>query len=120
MLDYIVGLQPEMNELVEGSYLVESTSDLKDLVLPMDQKASILRTVSNYHKFFNAKDALGLTKEVCGYGTGLVLLFWGASGTGKTFCVNALAHDLGKKMLMVNFELLQKVSSLSLSLSLPL
>ena len=38
MLDYLVDLQPEMNELVEGSYLVTPSAEIEDLVLPQEQK----------------------------------------------------------------------------------
>lgn len=38
------------------------------------------------------------------YTRGLVLLFSGPSGTGKTLTANALASHLGMKVLLVNFN----------------
>ena len=46
MLDFIVGLQPEMEELVQGSYLITPKCELDHLVLPQDQKEAIHATVS--------------------------------------------------------------------------
>lgn len=35
------------------------------------------------------------------YGTGLVMLFWGESGTGKTMTANAVANHLHKRLLVI-------------------
>lgn len=37
------------------------------------------------------------------YGTGIVMLFYGKSGTGKTMLANAVANKLGKRILLINF-----------------
>ena len=39
---------------------------------------------------------------------GLVLLLCGPSGAGKTMTANAVAHKLGKKLLLVNFPVLAR------------
>ena len=45
------------------------------------------------------------------YGNGLTVLVYGPSGTGKTMMVNAIAASLGKKILLVNFPMLQRSGS---------
>eukprot|EP00656_Telonema_subtile_P056134 TRINITY_DN8907_c0_g1_i1.p1 TRINITY_DN8907_c0_g1~~TRINITY_DN8907_c0_g1_i1.p1 ORF type:complete len:564 (+),score=179.60 TRINITY_DN8907_c0_g1_i1:32-1723(+) len=104
MLDYIVGLQPEMEELVQGSYLITPKAHLDQLVLPQEQKEAILTTVNNYHCYYQQREKLGL-EDIQTTAT-LVLLLYGPSGTGKTFTVNAIASELNKKVLLVNFEML--------------
>ena len=52
----------------------------------------------------------------CGLGDempGLVFLFSGPSGTGKTMTVNAIAHQLSKRVLLVNFNAMVSGSSSS-------
>ena len=44
----------------------------------------------------------GLTESLP-YGNSLVIMLCGKSGTGKTMSVNAIAKELGKKVLMVDF-----------------
>ena len=61
--------------------------------------------VTNYHCFYQQRERLGL--DDVRHTATLVLLLYGPSGTGKTFTVNAIARHLGKKCLLVNFEMLQ-------------
>ena len=42
--------------------------------------------------------------EVINYGHGLVILFCGKSCTGKTMTVNAIATELKKSVLLVDFS----------------
>ncbi|GLE02341.1 hypothetical protein PINS_up018267 [Pythium insidiosum] len=106
VLDWVVGLDTEINELVEGSDLYAPKVRLDQVVLPEDHKATILRTVESYEAFRAFRKTSGLADTLT-YGTGLVLLLCGASGTGKTMTVNAVAHHLGKRVLLVDFPSLQ-------------
>ncbi|KAJ0393396.1 hypothetical protein P43SY_005410 [Pythium insidiosum] len=106
VLDWVVGLDTEINELVEGSDLYAPKVRLEQVVLPEDHKATILRTVESYEAFRAFRKTSGLADTLT-YGTGLVLLLCGASGTGKTMTVNAVAHHLGKRVLLVDFPSLQ-------------
>ncbi|TMW61087.1 hypothetical protein Poli38472_014548 [Pythium oligandrum] len=106
VLDWAVGLDTEINELVEGSDLYNPKVQLDQVVLPEEHKASILQTVESYEAFRKYRKKSGL-EDTISYGTGLVLLLCGASGTGKTMTVNAVAHHLKKRVLLVDFPSLQ-------------
>eukprot|EP00246_Nothoceros_aenigmaticus_P015199 TRINITY_DN6205_c0_g1_i3.p1 TRINITY_DN6205_c0_g1~~TRINITY_DN6205_c0_g1_i3.p1 ORF type:complete len:1045 (-),score=220.48 TRINITY_DN6205_c0_g1_i3:28-2925(-) len=103
MLDWIVGLDTEMNELVEGSHLYLPKISMSQVVLPEEQKDMLMKTVDNFAKFRQYRKRAGL-EDVISYGAGLVILLCGASGTGKTMTVNAVAHHLGKRVLLVDFH----------------
>ncbi|CAH0482292.1 unnamed protein product [Peronospora belbahrii] len=103
VLDWVVGLDTEMNELVEGSDLYTPKVQLDQVVLPEEHKSTILETVESYESFRQYRKKSGLEQAGMAYGAGLVLLLCGASGTGKTMTVNAVAHHLKKRVLLVDF-----------------
>eukprot|EP00644_Phytophthora_capsici_P011017 jgi/Phyca11/533016/estExt2_fgenesh1_pg.C_PHYCAscaffold_90208 len=107
VLDWVVGLDTEMNELVEGSDLYTPKVQLDQVVLPEEHKSTILETVESYESFRRYRKKSGLEQAGMAYGAGLVLLLCGASGTGKTMTVNAVAHHLKKRVLLVDFPSLQ-------------
>ena len=134
-------LDTEINEIVEGSNLYTPKVDLDQVVLPKKLLDELLTTVHNFETFKRyRKDAqledragtpllrLGFPPNVtrclvvwlsgclvvwlrAAYGAGLTVLVYGPSGTGKTMVVNGIAASLGKKILLVNFPMLQRSSS---------
>ena len=69
MLDFLVGLDTEFSDMVDGSHLYfPSAVQLEDVVLPDDQKKLIVETVENFAAYKKVRKALGLDK------TGLCLL----------------------------------------------
>eukprot|EP00026_Physarum_polycephalum_P000306 Phypoly_transcript_00306.p1 GENE.Phypoly_transcript_00306~~Phypoly_transcript_00306.p1 ORF type:complete len:1112 (+),score=182.86 Phypoly_transcript_00306:1977-5312(+) len=103
LLDYLVGLDSNLNELVEGGDLSEPKVTLDQVVLPQEQKHLILSTLSNWGVFVETRKKLGID-ETLHYGKGLVLLFTGPSGTGKTMTANGLANFLHKKLLTLSLS----------------
>ena len=81
MLEFALGLDTEFSELVEGSHLYFPKVNMDQVVLPDDTKKLILSTVENFEGFKRARKNMGLD-EAFSYGGGIVMLFFGASGTG--------------------------------------
>nr|CCA15809.1 conserved hypothetical protein [Albugo laibachii Nc14] len=106
VLDWVVGLDTEINELVEGSDLYNPKVTLEQVVLPEEHKTTILQTVESYENFRKYRKKYELEDSFT-HSSGLVLLLCGASGTGKTMTVNAVAQHLGKRVLLVDFPSLQ-------------
>ena len=109
MVDYLVGLETESTALVEGSHLYRPTVDLDRVVLPEIQKRLIVETVTGFPAFQRARRRY--VDHLMEYGRGLVLLFWGPSGTGKTVMANALASSLGQRLLLVNYPRIGQMTS---------
>ncbi|CAJ1423930.1 unnamed protein product [Effrenium voratum] len=101
MVDFIVGLDSEVHQLVDGSHLYLPQTKMESVVLPEETKALITRTVQSLSLFRKSKLQFKLDETISS--SGLVMLFYGDSGTGKTMTANAIASLLGKKLLLINF-----------------
>ena len=105
MLDFLIGLDTELSEIVDGSHLYNPTTDIDDVIISPEIKENILNIVSNYEVYKKAINILEIDKKLS-YGLGITLLFSGESGTGKTALANAIGKLLKKKILLVNFPTL--------------
>ena len=82
---------------------IRSRVDIEKVILPKQTKKMILEQVSSYLSRANQQTKSNLTSHL-GYGTGMVCMFYGPSGTGKTMLAHGLAHHFGMHLLMVNME----------------
>lgn len=105
LLDYIVGLDTELSEIVDGSDLFYPKVSFSQVILPDETKNLILDTLQNFDTFKKVVKDIGYEDQLT-YGYGICMLFFGASGTGKTMTAHGIAHKLGKKLLLVNISAL--------------
>lgn len=119
ILDEILELKPssendKLTDILKNSEiftLIEPNQTFDDIILS-DEVKNILKTgLSYYDRGVNRTiEEWGLfnkgTKEVGKNGKkndmGLLMLFYGSPGTGKTFAAGALANKLGKKLLITD------------------
>ncbi len=76
-------------------------ADLDGVVLADDDKQRILAVVQHHDRYLRLRHEWGLD-EVVTYGRGLILLFHGAPGTGKTLTAHAIAKRMGMRVLNVD------------------
>jgi SpoVK/Ycf46/Vps4 family AAA+-type ATPase len=87
---------------------VEPRRTFRDVVLPPSTRRALdeaLLQVQNRELIF---DRWGLGERHPG-GTALAFNFAGPSGTGKTICAEAIAHTLGKRLLLVRYAELESM-----------
>jgi SpoVK/Ycf46/Vps4 family AAA+-type ATPase len=83
------------------SQLVEPTETLDRVILPPAEKHKIVELVALHDAYLEALEAWGLADAIP-YGRGVVMLFSGPPGTGKTLTARAVAHELGRRLLLVD------------------
>ena len=76
VLDWVVGLDSEINELVEGSDLYAPKVSLEQVVLPKGQLGSVVKQCRAYDDFRKYRTSMGLEDVMC-YGNSLVILLCG-------------------------------------------
>ena len=104
-----------LNRLLEGltgqSRAVESTiprRTFQDVILPASTRRSLdqaLAQVTSHDLIFN-RWGLGQRHPT---GLSLAFNFAGPSGTGKTICAEAIAHALGRRLLVVRYDELESM-----------
>ena len=73
-----------------------------DVILPPATRETLDRALGQVHNHNLIFGRWGLGERHA-TGLGLVFNFAGPPGTGKTICAEAIAHALGKKLLIVNY-----------------
>jgi len=87
---------------------VAPTVTMDRIILPERVKNDVATLAINFSNHMTESDRSSL-RNFFGYGTGLVFLFYGSSGTGKTMLAHALANMLGKELLSLNVGALSKM-----------
>lgn len=103
--NFLVGERGLSDEFQEFSSIEEPMATLEQVVLPADDKRRILSVVERHDKFLEFRQKWGFD-EVIRYGKGVLMLFHGKPGTGKTLTAHAIAHHMGKRVLNVDIPTL--------------
>jgi len=89
---------PKLNELAQR---VRPQHGLGDLVLPADRMASLDEVVRRMRHRRTVLEDWGF-ESVSSRGRGLIVLFYGASGTGKSMAAEALAQALQMQLFRID------------------
>ncbi|MBT3224009.1 MAG: ATP-binding protein, partial [Proteobacteria bacterium] len=98
---YLVGDALPPDEMLEYSAFEEPRASLEQVVLDAKDKQRILSVVEHHDEYLRCRREWGFD-EVVQYGRGIVLLFHGEPGTGKTMMAHAVADLLGTRILRVD------------------
>ena len=103
----LTGLETTTRRKRSGEFEIrEPRMRMHQLILSVEVQR-ILRLVltqARCGETLNGKWGLG---ELIPYGRAFTLLFFGSPGTGKTACAEALAHELGKPLLVASYAQIQ-------------
>ena len=98
---FLIGLPGLGDEFAQFSSLEEPRADLEQIVLPEADRRRILSVVDNHEEYLKCRADWGLD-EVIRYGKGILMLFHGKPGTGKTMTAHGVANHLGRRVLNVD------------------
>jgi SpoVK/Ycf46/Vps4 family AAA+-type ATPase len=98
---FLVGLPGLGDEFIEFTSLEEPMADLAHVVLPESDKRRILSVIDRHDDYLKARRDWGFD-DVIRYGKGMLMLFHGKPGTGKTMTAHGVARHLGKRILNVD------------------
>jgi len=100
LLMSVIKLENKSN-ILANTQIISDTKSFCDLVLPQEQK----KQLADICKFAGCREKLykvwGFDKKIS-YGKGISMLFYGASGTGKTMAAQVVANELGLDLYRID------------------
>lgn len=87
--------------LTDGAFVVDPKVDFSRVVLPESDKALLRAVAMSFEAFKEHRMTSGLD-EISGSGRGVILQFFGESGTGKTSTAYAIARLRGRRLVLIN------------------
>jgi len=106
-------LEQECDIQLDGfSRLLWPKTSLDQVMLSAKQQSQVMSIVSQYEHYLDLKKQWNFDEIGTG-GRNLILLFAGASGTGKTLLAHAIAKSLNRPLLLVDAHELEAYRSLT-------
>ena len=100
---YILGEYDVDDQLVTFSSVIDPQVELDQVVLSQEKKDELLQLLSTRDAYLAARKDWGFDR-ILPYGKGLVMLFSGPSGTGKTMLAHAVAKATGHRLLLLDIR----------------
>jgi SpoVK/Ycf46/Vps4 family AAA+-type ATPase len=98
---YLVGDNELMDEFMEFSSVEEPRSKFDQVVLADSDKQRIMSVIERHDEYLKYRKDWGFD-DVIQYGKGVLMLFYGKPGTGKTMMAHAVADEMQKRVLNVD------------------
>lgn len=98
---FLVGDNELMDEFMEFSSVEEPRARFEQVVLDPADKERITSVIERHDEYLKYRQEWGFD-DVIQYGRGVLMLFYGRPGTGKTMMAHAVAHEMNKRVLNVD------------------
>ncbi|MEL6341897.1 MAG: ATP-binding protein [Myxococcota bacterium] len=99
--DRLVGREGLADDFIDFSSICTPRATMDDVVLQPEHKRRILSVIEQHSRYLEVRRQWGFD-DVISYGRGVMMLFHGAPGTGKTMTAHAVASHMGKAVLNVD------------------